>query len=123
VTPAQVDPRVAAFRLRERAPLRFVLVVGDIGDTELSEEEPTEGLGEDVELAADNAELSTGYGDDGIKGNVDNRDDGDPCAELETTSGRGVDVLSDEEAGATVGATAKNWGEASQLSSTLEMVN
>jgi hypothetical protein len=101
-----------------------VLVVGDIWDTELSEEEPTEGLGEDVELAADNAELSTGYGDDGVKGSSDDRDDGDPCDELETTSDQGVDVISDEGAeGATVGAIAKNWGEASQLSSTLGVMN
>jgi hypothetical protein len=123
VTPAQVDPRAAAFKLREKAPLRFVLVVGNVGDAEVSEEEPTEGLGEDAELDADNAELGTVYDDDGVKGNVDNGDGEGPRAELETAGDRGVDVLSDEGAGGTVDTIAKNWGEESKFSSTLEMVN
>ena len=118
-----MDPRAAAFRLRERAPWRFVLVVGDFGDTEVGEE-PTEGLGEDAELDADNAELGTEYDDNGVKGNVNNGDDEDPGPELEITRDRGVDVLSNEGAeGATVEAIAKNWGEASKISLTLEMVN
>lgn len=100
VTPAQVDPRAAAFRVRGRAPLRFVLAVGDVGDTEVEEDGPIEELAKDTELdpAGDVAELGTILDDDCAKGTVHSGDDGKSCIELETTKDRGVDVVYDDGA-------------------------
>ena len=129
VTPAQIDPRATAFRVREGALLRFVPAVGDVEDIEAEEDEPTDELGEEAELdsentAGDDAELGTGYG---VKGNVDNGNDENSCVELETTEDQGVDVAyNDETERAIVDAInegAENLGEVSELLSTLKMVN
>ena len=79
VTPAQVDPRAAAFRVRERAQLRFVPVVGDVEDTEVGEDGAIEELGEDAELdiTGDDAEQGTVFDGDCVKGNIDSGDDGE----------------------------------------------
>ena len=121
-TLAHVDPRAAAFRVRERAQLQFVPVVGDVEDTEVGEDGPIEELGEDAELdlTGDDAELGTRFDDDCVKGNVDSGDEGKSRVELETTKDRGVDVVYDDGAERdtveTINEVSENWGEASNFS-------
>ncbi len=131
VTTAQVDPRAAAFRVRERALLRFVPAVGDVEGIEAEEDEPTDELDEEAELdsedtAGDDAELGTGYDDDGVKGSLDG-DDENSCVELETTEDQGEDVAYDDGAERAIvdaiNEGAENLGEVSELLSTLEIVN
>ena len=84
--------------------------IENVGDTEVREEELTKELGGDVELdtAEDKCRAKHKLPDDSVKCNVDNGDDEVPCAEMEITRDRGVDVLSDEGAeGATIEAIDK----------------